>query len=342
MKKKSMLIFFLLLLLPGCNRYTEVNQLGIVEVLSITKEQEKIKETISYVVPFKEEENQENQYKTLSYEGSSLANTYFQFEEEDGKKLYFDQVQVLLCNKALVQDEFDDLIPFLLKNLKHPNLLIFLCEDCDSILKKEKTKTFYENLIRSKSIQGQGSAVITFEDVAAFYLDEDLTPAIPFLKKKEDTIEMDSLLALSSKNSFHRFSKKEAEILFLLKNKLHAKEEVFSLQGKNKSIFLKNLETSMKLKDDVIHLTLRGTYQEKDSIPKKQEKKIASLLSQRLEQEIKDFLQKEKKEGTDLLGVKPLLLGKYRNRSKVEKLKKEIPYKIQITLNKEGDLFAKS
>ncbi len=337
MKKKIQKISFLFLffILGGCSRYTEVNQLGIVEAISLVKENGKIKESISYVLPQKEENTSKNQYKILSKTGTSLLNAHLKIQEEDEKKIYFDQTQVVLCNQELLKEEGKNLIFFFLKNFRHPNFLFFLCEDCSTLLKKEKQKSFYEDLIQS---QIGKEAITTFEDFASLYLDYDTTAYLPFIDKTNH-IRLNALLQGKKEGSFIPYNKEEQATFFLLKNKSSTKEMTLKLEQKNYAILLKDIRSSIQIKQGVVRIKVTGSYQEKDFFPKNLQEKIPIQIQKNLTKQIQSFLKKEKGKKTDLLGIQNLFLRTTRNRKEAKKKKEKASYQIQIKFKKEGDFF---
>ncbi len=331
--KKWFKSLFLLFFLTGCSRYTEINQLGIVEVFSITKKKN-IEETASMIIPKKEE----MKYQLITSKGTSLGNAFLNLQKEEEREVYFDQSQVLLLNQKILKEEVEKVIPFLLTHFKHPNWLTFLCEDCDAILHLEKTKTFYENLIRKEHTKAGNIAVTTFEDFASFYLDESLTAYLPFLEIQDNKVTLQKLIAFTNDKRFISFTKEEAKIFFLLKEKMDHVERNISIANQSLSLSLFNLQSNITLKNGKVIIKITGSMKRNDTASHMDDQKVKNKVEKKLEQEIKKFLQKEKEEDVDLLGTINLLYKTERNLQSAIKKWKKIEEEIQINLKKEGDI----
>ena len=327
---KKYLCLLALFFLTGCNRYTEVNQLGIVEVLAITKE-DAIKETVSMTIPQKEKKK----YQLLSSQGSSLGNAFLNLQNAEERKVYFDQTQILLLNPTILKEEMSSLLPFLLTNFRHPNWLVFLCTQCEEILAKEKQHTFYENLVRKEHARSGNIGITTFEDFTAFYLDETLTASLPFLSINEEQIEITSLVAFTNQQQDIEFTKEEAKVLSLLKQKITTLEEIIPFEEQMISVSLEHIKTALQLQQKEIVIHLQGTYRLNDTV--KEDKNLEQKITAVLQQKIQNFLQKEQEENIDLLGITHLFYVKTRNLSQARKLAQTATFKLVFDLQKEGD-----
>lgn len=319
-----------------------MNSLGIVETFSITQEEKEIHLTASIVLPQKEASTSHNQYKLVKSSGDSLGEAFLNLQEKENKKIYFDQTQILLLDRTILQNHIEELIPFLLSHFKHPNLLTFLCDDCESILKKEKDKSFYESLVKSKHTKTGSTAITTFEDFAALYLDKDITAYLPLLSIENNEVTLSSLIAITNDLKFVPFESEEAKTFFLLKEKISAFEESILLNKKTYSMTLSKLQSKIKEKDGSVTIEIQARYKENDILNAKQKKKVTKLLEQKLTKEIEAFLQKEAFQKTDLLGIQNLFLKTTRNREKAKRKKVNATYKISIHFKEEGDLFDQS
>lgn len=330
--KKKLGVIFSLLLLTGCNRYTEVNELSIVEVISIEKKQE-ITESVSLVIPKKEK----NSYHVLTSSGTSLGNAFIHLQNLEEKKIYFDQAQILLLDTTLLKEEIDNLIPFLLKNFHHPNWLTFLCDDCQAILKQEKTKSFYENLIRKEQNRSGNLSITTFEDFASFYLEEGISAYLPFLTISDGNVQVDKLAIFKNDKTLTFLKNEEAKIFFLLKEKGRNYEENIQIGNKSFSYSLFDVDCKISLKNDKVILNVSGFYKSNDG-EENSNKNVQEKLQKQLLNEIQSFLIKDKSEKTDLLGIYHLFFRNERNEKVALQKMQNAHYQVKISLKKEGAL----
>ena len=327
--KKYIFVLVLLFTLSGCNRYLDVNQLGLVEIMAFTKEED-FKETVSLTYPTKSEEKN----VILSSTGTSLGDTHLKLQNQIEAKLYFDQNQILLLNQKIIEENIDDLISFLFSNFKHPTWLIFLCDDCESILKQEKNHVFYENFVKKEHLRSGTMGITSFPDFASYYLEDTLTAYLPYIQKNKEKVELVSLMAFTPQKKWVEFSMEDAKIFDLLKQKIDTLEEKITVEKENLSLSLHHLSTNFQIKDEDIFIQISGTYQNND-ITKKKESQIEKTLENTLSKQIKQFLKKKQEENVDLLNLTHLYYLKEKNLETAKEKASQANFKIQFHFKKE-------
>ncbi len=327
--KKYIFVLTLLFTLSGCSRYLDVNQLGLVEIMVFTKEED-FKEIVSLTYPTKSEEKN----IVLSSTGTSLGDTHLKLQNQIEAKLYFDQNQILLLNQKIIEENIDDLISFLFSNFKHPTWLIFLCDDCENILKQEKNHVFYENFVKKEHLRSGAMGITSFPDFASYYLEDTLTAYLPYIQKNKKKVELTSLMAFTPQKKWVEFSMEEAKIFDLLKQKIDTLEEKITVEKENLSLSLHHLSTNFQIKDEDIFIQISGTYQNND-ITKKKENQIEKALENTLSKQIKQFLKKEQEEKVDLLNLTHLYYLKEKNLETAKEKASQANFKIQFHFKKE-------
>lgn len=143
------IILLLILVLTGCYNYQDINDLAIIESISINKTGNQYE--LSMEVINTNKDNKENTiYKTV---GTSIDDTFNNIDKIIPKDITYDHLKIIMINSDM-QEDFTKLVNYLFQE-KHINddiyLLINNKDKIDTnyllgILKKNKVKTLYDIL----------------------------------------------------------------------------------------------------------------------------------------------------------------------------------------------------
>lgn len=107
MKKLILLLFCSLFLLTSCISYTELNDIGIVNMIGITKENEIYEITINMIIP---NEKDIKESKVFKVKNKNLDEGFNNLYEKSLRKIYLSHVDLLLLSDNLEKGDYDNII----------------------------------------------------------------------------------------------------------------------------------------------------------------------------------------------------------------------------------------
>lgn len=135
---KKIIILTIILFLTGCNTYTELNDLAIINAIGITKNNNVYKLYTSII-----EENEKDtlniETNTYEIEGNSLNEIIANLSLTLNKKIYMSHLDLLLIDETIKTNEFKEIINFFLNNNEtREDFLVAKTDNIKKILEKYK------------------------------------------------------------------------------------------------------------------------------------------------------------------------------------------------------------
>lgn len=146
MKTKIIILLILCFFLTGCNNYRELNDLAIVSAIGIKKENNQIKLTIQVLDTNQDSnENTESKFIIFNTTGKTVQEAIRNVMMESSKRLFINQLQILLIDEELAKDGINDIIDFFFRDPESRKQYIVLIanDDINDIL---STKTLLEKI----------------------------------------------------------------------------------------------------------------------------------------------------------------------------------------------------
>lgn len=300
--KKIIIIALSILLLTGCANYTELNQLGIVDILAIEKVEE------NYVVTMhllKTDKKSETTSQIITSHGETLNDALENLYLKTDKKIFLAHINTLLLNEEMLSIDLKPLLnyflksnesrstftPILLKNIKAADIL--------KIIEDESLNDYLEMNRKELGF----SFPLTFEEFARTYLSNTLSNIIPAIKVEEDMIEIDSYGYFKDKKFKGYLTKEEAMTYNLLKNKNSPVKFQINCNNNSTTIKIQELLTTTSSKEKNISYHITGTYQVLNNTCQKNDEDILNFIKGEIKESIEDLVKKEKEEQTDFLGL---------------------------------------
>ena len=112
---KKYLILIIIFFLTGCSSYIELNDLAIIDTISIQKEDNNYKLTISYIEKI-EENNLNPQTKIIEAKDTNINQLFNDLSLKINKKIYLSHLNLLLIDDSIKNKEFKELINYFLNN----------------------------------------------------------------------------------------------------------------------------------------------------------------------------------------------------------------------------------
>ena len=112
---KKYLILIIIFFLTGCSSYIELNDLAIIDTISIQKEDNNYKVTISYIEEI-EENNLNPQTKIIETKDTNINQLFNDLSLKINKKIYLSHLNLLLIDDSIKNQEFKEIINYFLNN----------------------------------------------------------------------------------------------------------------------------------------------------------------------------------------------------------------------------------
>ena len=160
------LLILLILLLTGCNKYTELNELAIIKSIGIEKKED----YTLYALIITDIKDNEPVTEIIKVSDNNLNNLFNKIKLQVNKEIYFSHIDLIILDFNLNNNDYDNLIKYFLNHHEFRNdFLTILSSDMKNVLDNSQYDEI-ENLIITNK---ESKTVIkkTFEKLMQEYLD---------------------------------------------------------------------------------------------------------------------------------------------------------------------------
>lgn len=300
MKKIGILMILCLLFLTGCN-YTELNELGIVDSMAITKEDSHYKITF-HMKTTKQEEESNQVFESI---GKSLEEAIQNAYLKSHKKVYLSHLETLFLNDTITERDLKELTTYFTENKEIRNnfLLLFLKEEnMKELYHQKEFPSQVVDLIKINSKEYGLVSEYTFEDFLRDYYNPLTIPLFPILEITEEQPVLCTLgyfdetiqeLTQEESKAYHLFQQKGDSLMI-------GEEQI------------ENITVLKKVSDLTITFNILG-----DGT-----KEAKKQLSKILENSIKSFQEK----GIDCLGLRNIIYQNTRKKVPLSSIQVKLEY----------------
>ena len=160
------LLILLILLLTGCNKYTELNELAIIKSIGIEKKED----YTLYALIITDIKDNEPVTEIIKVTDNNLNDLFNKIKLQVNKEIYFSHIDLIILDFNLNNNDYDNLIKYFLNHHEFRNdFLTILSSDMKNVLDNSQYDEI-ENLIITNK---ESKTVIkkTFEKLMQEYLD---------------------------------------------------------------------------------------------------------------------------------------------------------------------------
>ena len=344
--RKLFLIFPLLFFLTGCYNYHELYVLAIVSAMSISKSNDSYHIAIQVVNTVKEQDatsSDEPSFITYKASGKSLQKAFSNIIKDTPKKIYGNQMQLLIIDEGLAREGISDILDFLARD---PNIrnefYVAIGRDKDILdvltpLDNVSGKNILDKLKATNEDLGIAN-MVTFNELIANFQNKNIEVALPTIKiegnRSEDDVKSDleesfpdkriviSNLSIFKNNKLLGYLNEKESLAynFIMDNITHA---IIVNKYKNSSyISLELINSKTKkdidIKNKLVKINIKGKASITESnynINLTQEeniKKIEKDLNKNIEKIIKESIDNNaSKYSSDIYGFKEMCYKSY-------------------------------
>ena len=314
---KKIILFLTILLLTGCNSYTELNDLSIVNTLGIDYKDNNYNINLSII----EKDNNNSIIKTYSSKSKNFNKAINNIYLTSNKKLYLSHIDLLILTPNSINYKLDNILNELIKNNEYRNNFLVVLMNEESFNKFFETNKEANDITNLIKINSKETSYTEPKELETF-LKEILAnnnSYLPTISFKNDNLNIEGFTLVRDKKIYKTLSIEDSILLNILKK--HSNKTYID----NINIYNSNIKITNK--KNIINIDL---YLNTDTNDKKKINK--------LKKRIYSFLDKYKEIDYDILGLKELVKkNNYNYYKKENNLLKKLDFKIKIYNTKQDN-----
>ena len=373
MKKILIIIPLILTLLTGCYNYEELNNLAIVSAISISLNKNNQYEVIVQVVnPKKEQDSSssnEPDFITFESTGSTLHESFRKLTKKSLKRIYGNQMQVVIIDESIAKNNLKDILDFLIREPEIRNEVYILIGKDKDILKILTPLNNISSQNIKESIENDTkrlgcSKIITLSDLIKDYKNPNIELTIPSIKisgnsndgkeeknleqsQTDTSIELDGIAVFKDNKLKGYLTDDESLTYNFITNKIKNTLIKLNYNNNNEYIITETISSKTKLipniKNNTITINIKGTsaiteLNKKIDIEKKENiNKLEKKLNNKIEKFITVNYQRiNDKYNSDIYGFKDLYYKTnnkyYKKMNNKENILKNIKIKVKVDI----------
>ena len=373
MKKILIIIPFILTLLTGCYNYEELNNLAIVSAISISLNKNNQYDVIVQVVnPKKEQDSSssnEPDFITFESTGSTLHESFRKLTKKSLKRIYGNQMQVVIIDESIAKNNLKDILDFLIREPEIRNEVYILIGKDKDILKILTPLNNISSQNIKESIENDTkrlgcSKIITLSDLIKDYKNPNIELTIPSIKisgnsndgkeeknleqsQTDTSIELDGIAVFKDNKLKGYLTDDESLTYNFITNKIKNTLIKLNYNNNNEYIITETISSKTKLipniKNNTITINIKGTsaiteLNKKIDIEKKENiNKLEKKLNNKIEKFITINYQRiNDKYNSDIYGFKDLYYKTnnkyYKRMNNKENILKNIKIKVKVDI----------
>ena len=204
-----MLILFIFIL-GGCYNYHELNELGIVNAISIDKDDDNYIINVQIINTERKDDTDFIIYEGI---GKTLEDAFLNISPSLSKNIYFNSVKFVIINENLAINGIHNILEYI-KNKKEINKEFYLLISKNSnneVLKliddaKNVDTKKMKEILKIDNEYYSISKMIPFEDILITYLDKNKTLSIPSIYIDNNNIKLGPMVIFNNDKLFYHLS----------------------------------------------------------------------------------------------------------------------------------------
>lgn len=298
--KKIILIILILFLITGCSSYIELNDLAIIDIIAIQKNNNNYKLSISYIEEI-DKDSLTPKTKIIEKESSNIFLAFDELKLNINKKIYLSHLNMLIIDNSIKTKEIDEIINYFLNNQdSREDFLVIYSDEIENIMQNSKFQEI-NDLVKINYQETSKVIYTTMYDLIKNYYNNKSF----YLTKVnyDQNISTNGIIEFKN-NNYTNLEENEGIFINYILNNLDTYSYTYEcMEGKN--LTLKILKaTSNKLKDNLL-ITNEINIIANDC--KYQNKEINENFTNYLKENLKKYTNKK-------LEIKNTIRGNYENK----------------------------
>lgn len=219
--KKILLIIITTFLLTGCTSYTELNDLGIVNLLGIDYKDNNYEVYVT-VMEGKQEDGVLAKKQSYYYgKATNLEEAFQQVTIQSNKKIYLSHVDCLILTNNLINNKLKETIDnFLSNNESRNNFNIVLSDNLKVYFDNNVTSDDINKLIEINNKESGTISPIDFEIFLKNLL-VDTNSYLPTITYSDDNLKVDGFTLIKNYKVYKKLDNNESILFNLMNNKIY-------------------------------------------------------------------------------------------------------------------------
>lgn len=165
---KKIFLLLIILLLTGCTKYNDLNELAIIKSIGISHSD---KYTLYAEIIEEIDKDNNPKMKVIETESDKIEDLFNNIKLLVNKEIFFAHIDLILLDFNLEKDDFQDLINYFLKHNEFRNdFLCVLSKDIKMVLENSKYDEIEELITTNK--ESKNIIKISFEEIIKDILDK--------------------------------------------------------------------------------------------------------------------------------------------------------------------------
>ncbi len=245
----------ILLIALGNVKYTELNNIGIIDTIGITKEENDYKVYVKVLIPQK---NDENNYEIYDFNLKSMNYLMNELYKKENKDILLSHLNLLILDNDLTKKEYKEIFNFFLnQDSRSNNFNVVSLQNFNSKILNESSLDI-NNLLNNNYQNTAEIYPATFNETIRDILENDIS-YLPIISYKDQS-EVEGMKIIYNKN--YNLNLKEATIINILKNRVQNINTTID----DKQIKVVKLNTFIETNKNKVTITITSTVNAKENI----------------------------------------------------------------------------
>lgn len=223
MKKKLAILITFMLLLTGCDSYTELNDLSIVSTIGIDYQEEKYQLVVNVINGKLDDQEIEKNITTFKSEQTSLEEAFHDIYLKSSKKLYLSHLDLLILTEDAINQKFPEIIHNFFENNEYRNnfnVVLLKQTSLTEFMNQNIQAENINNLIKTNQKETSFSVNKDFEMMVKELL-IDKNSYLPTIYYPNQELTLAGFTLIKNYQIYDELSKEESMLLNMLQNKMN-------------------------------------------------------------------------------------------------------------------------
>lgn len=334
--KKIIILIICLFLLTGCYDYQELNDINIIDGISIDYKDDEYIVTLEMIKSSKDESGNSITTNTITEKDKILANAFNKVINNSSKKAYFKHVDLLLLSKSVAKKGIDDIVDYMIRDVSMSSTFFTVITDNPEDIFNIKIENDSPSKLVVDTITANvnPNSIDNIDIIASNIVNRRIDIALPYIEKVEENIKVEKIAYFKDSKMIDTYDNNIYNLIML-------KSNTIDFSNENNVINIYKSEIKYEISKNKIKININGfgkvkkvnkdlNLEEKDSY-----ELVEKAINKKIKEEVEDFLKTTLDNDSDLLGLKDKYYKKY------GKEKNYLPYEVdvKITLNRNGAIY---
>lgn len=334
---KKIILILIILLLTGCQDYTEINDFAIISGIILDYENNEYNMISELII-----NEEETIIKTFQTNGQTIDECLSKISEQSNKDIFISHLKTLILTDNIIKNKIDFYDYFLRSSKSKMNFNIYVInqENKDKIFKqnnKESTSMYIDKIKEYNSKIYSSTTSLSFIDLVYKNLEPGQEPLYPQLTTNNNEITLSNLTFFT--NEQINLSTKNTINYNMLINNIDKTILNLKCDENDYTLLTKDIKTTKNYKQNENLLTFNinikanvNNYKCNYNLNKEETiKKLNKISSKQLQKDIEELIKIEIENNYDFLGIQNYIEKHHKIKTNLKDLNIKVNIQTQIT-----------